>query len=459
MKKKILLISSMLLTFILIIFVSLNNTNNENKNVLSNIEKDKQVINSNMLTLMYETDAGTGIYEETKDTTWPESGYIFNENLSGCENGGELEYNSINNTVNLLSNKSDRCYVYFDKYDGVWIDNVSVTNVTGSSVTLNVGATSENGSITTYYYALDDNEEYQESTSNIITINDLNKLTEYKIKVYAVDSTNAKSNIYELSVSTTDDSKPVINNVNISNITPLGFTLTVDATSDIGIKRYFYIIESDNIAGTSTINNYTFNNLKENTTYEVKIFARDNKNIDSEEYEISTKTSSYVLPTLNSITINNVTENSITVTANATAGSANIDQYYFSINNGAYVNSTSNSYTFTKLNSSTTYNIKAYVTDIYNKNSSEKSINATTTAPLIEIDIFGEIYYAEEGMTWNNFINSSYNTNNAFSTYNGRVMYSHNSKEGVLVGGRTYQELEYISSNSRIYSNFIYIIS
>ena len=107
MKKKILLISSMLLTFILIIFVSLNNTNNENKNVLSNVEKDTEVINSNMITMMYETEAGTGIYEETKDTTWPENGYIFNENLSGCENGGELEYNSINKTVNLLSNKSD----------------------------------------------------------------------------------------------------------------------------------------------------------------------------------------------------------------------------------------------------------------------------------------------------------------------------------------------------------------
>ena len=239
----------------------------------------------------------------------------------------------------------------------------------------------------------------------------------------------------------------------------MGFTLTVDATSDIGIKRYFYIIESENIAGTSTINNYTFVNLEENTTYIVKIFVKDINNIDSEEYEISTKTSSYVLPTLNSITINNVTENSITVTANATAGTANIAQYYFSINNGAYVNSTSNSYTFTGLNSSTSYTIKAYVTDIYNKNSSEKSTSATTTAPLIEININDKTYYAEEGMTWNTFINSNYNYDNAFSTYNGYVYYTYNTTEGRLVGGRSFQEFDYISSNSRIYSNFIYIIS
>ena len=73
--------------------------------------------------------------------------YIFNKTLSGCENGGELEYNSQNNTVNLLTNKSDKCYVYFDKYNGVWIDNVIATNITGSSITIDISATSENGSI------------------------------------------------------------------------------------------------------------------------------------------------------------------------------------------------------------------------------------------------------------------------------------------------------------------------
>ena len=295
MKKKILLISSMLVTFILIIFVSLNNTNNENKNVLSNTNKDTEVINSNMITMMYETEAGTGVYEETRDTSWPESGYIFNNNLSGCENGGELEYNSINNTVNLLSNKSDNCYVYFDKYDGVWIDNVSVTNVTGSSVTLDISATSENGSITTYYYSLNDNEEYQETTSNPITINDLNKLTEYKISIYVIDNTNARSNIYELTVTTIDESRPVINSVSVNNITTSGFTLTVDATSDIGIKRYHYIIESENIAGTSASNSYTFNSLTDSTLYNVSVFVIDNNDNKSNNYNISVETDTLLL--------------------------------------------------------------------------------------------------------------------------------------------------------------------
>ena len=287
MNKKILLISSVLLTLSIITIIIFNNMDNKENNIISNVEKDTEVINSNMITMMYETEAGTGVYEETKDTTWPESGYIFNENLSGCENGGELEYNSINKTVNLLSNKSDRCYVYFDKYDGVWIDNVSVTNVTGSSVTLDISATSENGNITTYYYALNDSKEYIESTTNSIVINDLNKLTEYKISIYAVDSTNARSNIYEISVSTTDVSVPIINSVDVSNITYNGVTITVNVTSDIGIKRYYYIIENDNKAGTSINNQYVFNDLNDNTNYNLTIFVEDKNGLFSQYYSLN----------------------------------------------------------------------------------------------------------------------------------------------------------------------------
>ena len=101
MKRKILLISGVLLTLSLVTIFFFNSMDNKENNIISNINKNEQVINSNMITMMYETESGSGEYVETKDTTWPESGYIFNENLSGCENGGELEYNSQNNTVNL----------------------------------------------------------------------------------------------------------------------------------------------------------------------------------------------------------------------------------------------------------------------------------------------------------------------------------------------------------------------
>ncbi len=290
-KKKIMLISSVLLTLILSIVI-FNNKENVYNNIISNINKDKQVINSNMITMMYETEAGSGEYTETKDNTWPESGYIFNENLSGCENGGELEYNSGNNTVNLLSNSSDRCYVYFDKYDGVWIDSVVATNVTGSSITLDVSATSENGNITTYYYSLNDSEEYIETTTNPILINDLNKLTEYNIKIYTIDNTGAKSNIYELSVSTTDISVPVINSVSVSNITASGFSLNVNVTSDVAIERYYFYIDGsgENFGGTSTTNNYSFISLDDGVNYNIKVFVKTISGVYSDEYYLEVQT-------------------------------------------------------------------------------------------------------------------------------------------------------------------------
>ena len=288
MKKKLLLISSVLLTLSLVTIVFFNSMGNKENNIISNIEKDEPIINSNMITMMYETEAGSGECTETSDNTWPETGYIFNENLSGCENGGELEYNSINNTVNLLSNSSDACYVYFDKYDGVWIDNVVATNITGSSVTLDVTATSENGSISNYYYSLNDSE-YISINTNPIVIDNLNKLTEYKISIYAVDSTNAKSNIYDLSVSTTDESKPIINSVEVTNLTVNSFTINVTVSNPNNIVRYYFIME-DGFTEVSTDSSFSMTGLRYNTEYTIGIFLEDDKDNLSKKYYFTVRT-------------------------------------------------------------------------------------------------------------------------------------------------------------------------
>ena len=38
--------------------------------------------NSNMLSMMLETSAGSGEYQKTTASTWPTEGYVFNESLS-----------------------------------------------------------------------------------------------------------------------------------------------------------------------------------------------------------------------------------------------------------------------------------------------------------------------------------------------------------------------------------------
>ena len=83
MKKKKIVIFSIV---IVILFLVISLFRNDNKTVLINEKKEDYLINSNTITMMYETETGSGEYQTTTDTSWPQEGYIFNETLSGCEN-------------------------------------------------------------------------------------------------------------------------------------------------------------------------------------------------------------------------------------------------------------------------------------------------------------------------------------------------------------------------------------
>ena len=101
---------------ILIVVVSVLMLNyNECDRVIYIDEKSNQVVNTNALTMMYETEAGSGEYQVSNDTNLPQEGYSFNEKLSRCENGGELSWNDETKRVIMKANTSDKCYIYFDK--------------------------------------------------------------------------------------------------------------------------------------------------------------------------------------------------------------------------------------------------------------------------------------------------------------------------------------------------------
>ena len=69
---------------------------------------------SGMFSYMIETEVGSGNYEMAEDNKWPGSGYIYNEQLSKCENGSILTWNDETKSVTVKSNVSDKCYLYFD---------------------------------------------------------------------------------------------------------------------------------------------------------------------------------------------------------------------------------------------------------------------------------------------------------------------------------------------------------
>ncbi len=79
-------------------------------------ENNKIMPSSSGIAMMLETSAGSGNYEITTRSEWPTEGYVFNVNLSKCENGSELSWDNENKKVLMSGNKSDKCYVYFDVY-------------------------------------------------------------------------------------------------------------------------------------------------------------------------------------------------------------------------------------------------------------------------------------------------------------------------------------------------------
>ncbi len=105
-KRNIIIISSLIILFFLVALINLFYVN-KSQEVYEN-EKSNNYISENILTMMYETAEGSGEYVVASDTTWPQDGYTFNEQLSSCENGGTLTWDDENKRVIMQTNTSDK---------------------------------------------------------------------------------------------------------------------------------------------------------------------------------------------------------------------------------------------------------------------------------------------------------------------------------------------------------------
>lgn len=108
--KKIIL--GLIVSFIIIVYLVVFDFGT-NAYVLQN--KKSSIKNNNMMSILLETQAGSGEYSSSSDNSWPTSGYEFNSELSRCVNGGTLTWDSTNNKVMFDGEASDKCYVYFNK--------------------------------------------------------------------------------------------------------------------------------------------------------------------------------------------------------------------------------------------------------------------------------------------------------------------------------------------------------
>lgn len=201
---KILCIIIILIQFIIIIAFT-TNKNTSSKNVFEET-KETTKKNAGTLTFMLETSYGSGKYEKGSSTKWPlpSDGYIFNDTLSKCENGGELMWDDTKNVVLMTGNISDKCYVYFDAVQKAVINEIITSDITLSSMTITINATKGTFDISKYYYSIDNGATWNESTSNIISISGLTKGTTYAIKAYVQDARKINSDYKIVNASTLD---------------------------------------------------------------------------------------------------------------------------------------------------------------------------------------------------------------------------------------------------------------
>ena len=333
--------------------------------------------------------------------------------------------NSATNNYNLYLNISDNNFGYTQStsYPEILLtikdaSNNEITSISGleyKTVTDGKGASISGFDITTKtgLITLLSNREITTTSTKTDTWN----ITATFVNYNADQSKNAGKSFSGqvlISKDSFDDYTP--NTINTLSATKSGTNLTVNLNVEQGsneIDKYYYAIEESNgiamlnnnenkvqrlsnkiAANTltyaeSTSSSHTFTNLNSSKNYKVSAYVVDKKKLKSNTYEYNYYSDNYVYPVINKVETT-ATSNSITAVVTATKGTNNISKYYYSIDRGnTFVESTSNSYTFSSLNKNTSYKIVIKVMDSNNKYSnvfvtSSKTIDSVTLASYVK---------------------------------------------------------------------------
>ena len=269
-------------------------------------------------------------------------------------------YNSIDTTLEVEQGSAEVNKYYYG------IEKVS-SNVTGYV---------NNGTVKKV--ALKD-VTFVETDKNTYKFDNLSDNSVYKVYSYGVDKNGIKTNLYETEVTTSEYNNPVVNSVSYTS-TLNSITLSVNATKgDNDIVKYYYSKDNGQTYEESDTNSYVFNNLKDTTEYKIKVKVLDSYGRYSTEFVKAISTETYILPSITSVTPT-TKYNQISVSVVGANGTNNISKYYYSINDGAYTESTNSSYIFTELNEKTNYSIKVKVVDTLGRESNVYNLSATTDA-------------------------------------------------------------------------------
>ena len=302
---------------------------------------------------------------------------------------------------NMGKSLSGKLFVTSDKMNSYELSKITnmTTKTTYNSIDTTLEVEKGSADVNKYYYGIEKvssnvtgyvndsgvkkvalkDVTFVETDKNTYKFDNLSDNSVYKVYSYGIDKNGIKTNLYETEVTTSEYNYPVVNSV--SHTTTLNsITLSVNATKgDNDIVKYYYSKDNGQTYEESDTNSYVFNNLKDTTEYKIKVKVLDSYGRYSTEFVKAISTETYILPSVTNVTPT-TKYNQISVSVVGANGTNNISKYYYSINDGAYTESTNSSYTFTGLNEKTNYSIKVKVVDTLGRESNVYSLSATTDA-------------------------------------------------------------------------------
>lgn len=186
MKKKILFITTLILFLVVLGFNIKNTINKKNLYETEVIEK-----NNNKLSLFLEENVGQGDYVLTSRSKWPGNEYLYNEELSGCDNGSTLKWDDTKKAITVSGGVLDKCHIYFDKYDMPVINDVEIVT-TPTSIKIIVDASPGFSDLDYYnFYVVDWNDEdigtLEYSNEKEFLVDDLDDAAYYYIYLEVTD--------------------------------------------------------------------------------------------------------------------------------------------------------------------------------------------------------------------------------------------------------------------------------
>ena len=260
------------------------------------------------------------------------------------------------------------------------INSLSLT-IGENDITATITAEAFNSAKIEKYYFKIDNNDYIESDLPYYTFKDLTPTVNHVITVYVLDSNGYKSDEKSTTGKTNYvDKNPIINSLSLTS-DKNDITALVNAKAYTGSKIdkfYFRIDGKDYISQETSM--YKFTNLEPGIEHTIDVYVEDSMGRVSQVTSATAKTLyEDKNPEIISLSLSQGTD-LIVATVNAKAyGGSKITNYYYSIDDKAYVSSTEPNYYFKDVEPFVEHTIKVYVKDDEKRESEIVSSKGKTT--------------------------------------------------------------------------------